>query len=180
MPVNPRLFPLGQYGGPTETMKPKAHSPAINAGSNALAVDGNGNPLTTDQRGKTRIVGGSVDIGAVEVQTGAGPSAPDSSGPGSLENAPLLAVLASAFVRTPAVSVALGSIGSVANSGWRPGQGLLPVDMFLAAPDHGLSVFPALTSGAMPVRGGHAGPAPGPCLDSWDLNPYSVAVNALS
>lgn len=45
-------------------------SPAINAGSNALAVDQNGSPLTFDQRGAgfSRISGGSVDIGAFEVQ----------------------------------------------------------------------------------------------------------------
>ena len=43
-------------------------SPAINAGSNALAVDAQGNPLTTDQRGTgfPRIVDGTVDIGAFE------------------------------------------------------------------------------------------------------------------
>ena len=43
-------------------------SPAINAGSNALAVDANGNPLITDQRGIAfpRIVNGTVDIGAYE------------------------------------------------------------------------------------------------------------------
>jgi hypothetical protein len=46
-------------------------SPPINAGSNALAVDQNNNPLTTDQRGAgfNRIINGTVDIGAFEVQT---------------------------------------------------------------------------------------------------------------
>ena len=45
-------------------------SPAIDAGSNALAVDANGNPLTTDQRGAgfPRVVNGTVDIGAFESQ----------------------------------------------------------------------------------------------------------------
>ena len=44
-------------------------SPAIDAGNNALAVDANGDPLTSDQRGDgyARIVGSAVDIGAVEV-----------------------------------------------------------------------------------------------------------------
>ena len=44
-------------------------SPAIDAGSNALAVDpSTGQPLTTDQRGPgfLRIVNGTVDIGAYE------------------------------------------------------------------------------------------------------------------
>ena len=38
-------------GGPTQTIALLAGSPAIDAGSIALAVDQNGNPLTTDQRG---------------------------------------------------------------------------------------------------------------------------------
>jgi hypothetical protein len=64
--VNPLLAPLGNYGGPTPTMALLPGSPAINAGSNALAVDPSGNPLLTDQRGLPRIVNGTVDIGAFE------------------------------------------------------------------------------------------------------------------
>ncbi len=46
-------------------------SPAIDAGTNSAAVDAKGNPLTTDQRGAgfARIIGGTVDIGAFELQT---------------------------------------------------------------------------------------------------------------
>jgi hypothetical protein len=40
-------------------------SPAIDAGSDTLAVDSSGNPLTTDQRGLARF-NGHVDIGAFE------------------------------------------------------------------------------------------------------------------
>ena len=43
-----------------------AGSPAINAGDNALAVDGAGDPLDIDLGGMPRIVGESVDIGAFE------------------------------------------------------------------------------------------------------------------
>jgi Bacterial Ig-like domain (group 3) len=64
----PLLGPLADNGGPTETMALLPGSPAIGAGSVALAVDANGNPLSTDQRGEARIVDGNVDIGAFEGQ----------------------------------------------------------------------------------------------------------------
>jgi predicted outer membrane repeat protein len=68
--VDPALLPLGNYGGPTETILPTAGSPAIDAGSTAFVTD-----QATDQRGFSRISGSkdgvhgfNVDIGAVEVQ----------------------------------------------------------------------------------------------------------------
>lgn len=64
--VKPLLAPLGNYGGPTQTMALLPGSPAINAGSNALAVDASGSPLATDQRGLNRYAQGTVDIGAFE------------------------------------------------------------------------------------------------------------------
>ena len=69
--ADPGLGTLANNGGPTETIALLAGSPAIDAGSNALAVDPHGSPLTTDQRGAgfPRIVNGTVDIGAFEVQT---------------------------------------------------------------------------------------------------------------
>ncbi|MDB2686951.1 hypothetical protein N9Y42_07035, partial [Mariniblastus sp.] len=60
------LLPLADNGGPTLTHALLFDSPAINAGDSTLAVDANGNPLLTDQRGEDRIQFGSVDIGAVE------------------------------------------------------------------------------------------------------------------
>ena len=45
-------------------MPPLPGSPALDAGNNALVPDG----ITTDQRGFLRIVVGTVDIGAAEVQ----------------------------------------------------------------------------------------------------------------
>ena len=57
--INPLLAPLGDYGGPTQTMPLLPGSPAINAG------DGTNAP-TTDQRGFARVVNGTVDIGAFE------------------------------------------------------------------------------------------------------------------
>jgi hypothetical protein len=68
--ADPGLDPLGLQGngGPTLTIALLPGSPAIDAGSNALAVDPQGNPLATDQRGPgfPRIVNGTVDIGAFE------------------------------------------------------------------------------------------------------------------
>jgi hypothetical protein len=59
---------LAHNGGQTTTHALVADSLAINRGSNAKADDENGSPLLTDQRGPgfTRILGGRVDLGAVE------------------------------------------------------------------------------------------------------------------
>ncbi len=59
----PNLAPLGNYGGPTQTMPPLPGSPAIGAGSVA------GNTFTNDQRGYPRTQNGLIDIGAVELPT---------------------------------------------------------------------------------------------------------------
>jgi predicted outer membrane repeat protein len=73
--ADPGLAALASNGGPTQTIALLPGSPAIDAGSNALAVDAQGQPLVYDQRGPgfARIVGGTVDIGAFEVQN-QGPS----------------------------------------------------------------------------------------------------------
>ena len=59
---------LANNGGPTLTLALLAGSPAIDTGSNVLAVDAIGNPLRFDQRGQAfpRIVNSVVDIGAFE------------------------------------------------------------------------------------------------------------------
>jgi len=59
VPVNPQLTALGDYGGTTQTHALLPGSPAINTGNNT-------GTSATDQRGATRIVGGTVDIGAYE------------------------------------------------------------------------------------------------------------------
>jgi hypothetical protein len=63
-PLNSLLAQFGHYGGRTETMALLPGSPAIDAGNNALVPPG----VTTDQRGRPRIINGHVDIGAFEVQ----------------------------------------------------------------------------------------------------------------
>jgi uncharacterized repeat protein (TIGR01451 family) len=67
-PIDPRLGPLANNGGPTQTHFLLSDSPALNAGDNSLAVDQNGMPLTKDQRGTgfPRIINSAVDIGALE------------------------------------------------------------------------------------------------------------------
>ncbi len=62
--VSPKLGPLQNNGGNVQTMALLAGSPAINAGSNSLIPSN----ITTDERGAARIMGGTVDIGAVEIQ----------------------------------------------------------------------------------------------------------------
>jgi hypothetical protein len=60
---NPKLAPLGDYGGPTPTMPPLPGSPAVNpAGGSSNSV------FSMDQRGVARVAGGRVDAGAVEFQ----------------------------------------------------------------------------------------------------------------
>lgn len=61
--LNSNLSPHGFHALPDG-------SPAINAGSDGQAVDGNGDPLVTDQRMQPRFVG-TVDIGSYEKLLGA-------------------------------------------------------------------------------------------------------------
>ena len=76
-PLDPRLAPLGNYGGPTQTHQLLPDSPAIDKGA-AATNPITGTAITTDQRGLTRPVdlttytnatgGNGSDIGAVELQ----------------------------------------------------------------------------------------------------------------
>ena len=68
--IDPRLSPLGNYGGPTPTLALLSNSPALNRGNNCV-VNNSCSPampsaLTTDQRGAARQIGAQVDIGAFE------------------------------------------------------------------------------------------------------------------
>ncbi len=59
--IDPKLGPLADNGGPTETCALLTGSPAINAGANPAN-------LTTDQRGLARQFGSHTDMGAYETQ----------------------------------------------------------------------------------------------------------------
>jgi predicted outer membrane repeat protein len=61
-PIDPRLVPLGFYGGLTQTFALLPGSPALGAGDPTTT-------LTTDQRGLARVAGGQSDIGAFQSQT---------------------------------------------------------------------------------------------------------------
>jgi hypothetical protein len=61
-PIDPKLNALANYGGTTPTMALLPGSPAIDTGSNAIVT------MNSDQRGLTRIVSGTVDVGAFEFQ----------------------------------------------------------------------------------------------------------------
>ncbi|MDB5301853.1 MAG: hypothetical protein JWO87_3516 [Phycisphaerales bacterium] len=68
--ADPQLGALADNGGPTFTHLPASTSPLIDHGGNAAASG-----LATDQRGRARIApaGGTIDIGAVEVQPAVAP-----------------------------------------------------------------------------------------------------------
>lgn len=92
-PVAALLGPLQDNGGSTFTHALLPGSPAIDGGSNALAVDAAGVVLPNDQRGTgfPRVVNAAVDIGALEVQPA--PPAYDFTGFfAPVENLPLLNV----------------------------------------------------------------------------------------
>jgi hypothetical protein len=65
------LAALKDNGGPTKTVALVPPSNLIDAGVlDGGCVDQNGNPLTTDQRGRPRIIGSYCDIGAFEYDPG--------------------------------------------------------------------------------------------------------------
>jgi len=61
--ASPQLAPLGDYGGPTLTMPPLPGSTCIDPASGQTESE-----FDSDQRGKARIVGHTLDVGAVEYQ----------------------------------------------------------------------------------------------------------------
>jgi hypothetical protein len=98
--ADPMLAPLGNYGGSTLTMPPMPGSPAIDSGSDSAAAG-----LVTDQRGRPRLAGAHVDIGAVELQTPTSVvTTTADSGVGSLRNILALADVSTRVIFTPGLS----------------------------------------------------------------------------
>ena len=58
---------LVDNGGPTFTHALVQNGPAIDTGDTNQALGVNGSPLSSDQRGRARVFGGGVDIGAFEL-----------------------------------------------------------------------------------------------------------------
>jgi hypothetical protein len=154
--ADPQLGPLQDNGGPTQTMALLPGSPAIDGGSNALAVDAQGNPLSTDQRGTgfNRVVNGTVDIGAFEVQqapvTHLGVSAPTSVTAGSAFSVTVTAL-------DDANHTVTGYTGTVHFTSTDTRSGVvLPSDYTFTAADNGTHTFTnavtLVTAGSPVVR----------------------------
>ncbi len=101
--LDPGLAPLGDYGGPTQTMGLVPGSAAIGAGTAASGV-------TTDQRGAPRPTAGSVDIGAFQDQgytLAVSSGSPQSTLVNLPFGSPLIAVLTEDFASAPLPGVTI-------------------------------------------------------------------------
>jgi hypothetical protein len=85
---DPMLTPVTDGDGALLYYSPLPGSPLLDAGSNALAVDADGDPLAADQIGSLRIVGPAVDIGAIEFMPGVPPTDISLSAAAIVENLP--------------------------------------------------------------------------------------------
>ncbi len=135
-----KLGPLANNGGVTSTLLPLAGSPAIGSGSVALATDsGLPQSLADDQRGSgyIRIVNNSVDLGAVQYNSGPAGS--------------LVLLVTGSPVAGNALSVTLHALtaggnpdgayaGTVHFSSTDP-QAVLPADYTFVSADDGTHVF---------------------------------------
>jgi hypothetical protein len=132
-PIDPLFGPLQDNGGPTKTHALLPGSPAIDAGNNAYATD-------FDQRGPgfPRIVNGTIDIGAFEVQAATKVTHYSI-------NAPASAVAGSAFnVTVKALSDSGNPVGGyIGTVHFRSsdGQAILPSDYTFTSDDAGVHTF---------------------------------------
>jgi parallel beta-helix repeat protein len=148
---NPLLAPLGDYGGPTQTMPLLPGSPAIGTGTTGKGVP------TTDQRGFNR--GSTVDIGAFQDQgftlTPVAGSTPQST------------LIGTAFTNPLAVTVTANNTGQFVN----------PVDggvITFTAPTSGASA--SLSATTATITGGKAGVT---AAANATAGPYTVSATAV-
>ena len=132
--VDPRLAALQDNGGPTFTMALLPGSPAIDAGDNTDAPE-------FDQRGSgfPRIVGGTIDIGAFEVQPGPATRFQVSTPAHITSNTPFDVTVTAldAYGHT-----AVGYLGTVTFGATDTDPGvLLPADYTFTADDQGVHPF---------------------------------------
>ncbi|HVL68357.1 MAG TPA: choice-of-anchor Q domain-containing protein [Vicinamibacterales bacterium] len=133
-PVDPRLAPLADNGGPTPTHAPEADSPAVNAGSPLTAGDALEACSSVDQRGVGRPQGGRCDIGAVELTVLAPPPpADDSTDPEPPPDPPVgdPPVVPPGENRAPSCSAATPSVALI----WPPNHQMVPITIDVADPD---------------------------------------------
>lgn len=98
--TDPRLYPLGNNGGPTPTLALQTNSPAVNSGTATGAP-------AVDQRGLNRPALGAFDIGAYELQ---------STTRAALKLTPVVGGLRLSFVAQPGVLYVLQGSSSI--TGW--------------------------------------------------------------
>jgi hypothetical protein len=136
-PIDPLLGPLQDNGGPTYTMALLPGSPAIDAGDNTGAP-------AYDQRGPgfARIVGGTIDIGAFEVQPGATIELVLSTVAGITAGVPF-AVTVTALDNYG--HVASGYTGTVTFTSSDLYPGVLPSDYTFTSGDGGTQTFAGVT-----------------------------------
>jgi hypothetical protein len=122
-PLDPRLGPLADNGGPTWTMAPQSGSPALDAVPIAKCS------VSTDQRGQPRpdpLYNGACDSGAVEVPAAAPPATPTAT-PTSTPIATNTPTPTSAATSTPRLALVptsahVGDRVLVAGSGFGPNE----------------------------------------------------------
>jgi hypothetical protein len=138
------LGTLAASHGRTLTIALLPGSPAIDHGSNALAVGPDGKPLRTDQRGYARVFGGTVDIGAFEFGSSPAPLPGDANGDGRVNFADLL-ILAQNY----------GKTGATYSQGDFTGDGTVGfADLLILAQNYGRTNAAAVLKAAARLRRG--------------------------
>jgi predicted outer membrane repeat protein len=133
-PGNPMLGTLQNNGGPTSTLALLPGSPAIDAGDNTSAPP-------TDQRGLPRIVNGTIDIGAFEVQN-SGPAVTQlklDAPPSVTAGVPFNVTVSALDANSNVVSGYTGTV-SFGSSDTNSGV-VLPPDYAFTASDNGTHMF---------------------------------------